>query len=515
VGGNRISSPAALSVLAAAAIAVLSVFAGPALALAGERHAPAGQTSAEAAPASGLTIASTPAGNPIPPGFLGLSVEPKGLAHYAGTNPRAVDPPFLQLIRDIAPNQSPVLRIGGDGTDWTWWPVPHMRRPPGVKYDLTPQWMSVARTVATTLHAHLILGINLEADSRRVAAAEAQAMISRIGRQAIDALEIGNEPELYGVLGWYRSASGQHILGRSPGYDFADYAREFAGIAHVLPTGVALAAPSTGAPTWLDQLGTFLPAEPRVRLVTLHAYPLENCVPGEVATVSELLSNQSSRGLADGLEPYVATARAHGVRVRVDEMNGVTCGGARGVSDTFTSALWALDTLFEMARVGVDGVNFHTVTGKINEMLVPSFTHGRWQMRVHPEYYGLIMFAQAAPPGSRLLALSGTPAIGVKVWATRAPDRTVRVVLINKHLVHAEYVRLRIPSTRAPATVEQLRAPSMTAKSGVTLGGQTMDPQTSTGVLAGRAKLVTLAPSAGTYRVRLPAASATMLTLRR
>ena len=494
MGGNRISSPAALSVLAAAAIAVLSVF---------------------AAPASGLTIAPTPAGNPIPPGFLGLSVEPKGLARYAGTNPRAVDPPFLQLIRDIAPNQSPVLRIGGDGTDWTWWPVPGMPRPPGIQYDLTPQWMSVARTVATTLHAHLILGINLEADSRRVAATEAQAMVSRIGRGAIDALEIGNEPELYGILGWYRSASGQHILGRSPGYDFADYAREFAGIAHVLPTGVALAAPSTGAPRWLDQLGTFLPAEPRVRLVTLHAYPLVNCVPGEVPTVSELLSNQSSHGLADGLVSYIDTARAHGVQVRVDEMNGVTCGGARGISDTFTSALWALDTLFEMARVGVDGVNFHTVTGKINEMLVPSFTHGQWHMRVHPEYYGLIMFAQAAPPGSRLLALSGTPAIGVKVWATRAPGGTVRVVLINKHLAHAEYVSLRIPATRAPAAVEQLRAPSMSATSGVTLGGQTMDPQTSTGALAGRAKLVTLAPRAGTYRVRLPAASATMLTLRR
>ena len=50
-------------------------------------------------------------------------------------------------------------------------------------------------------------------------------------------------------------------------------------------------------------------------------------------------------------------------------MNAVSCGGVRGVSDTFASALWALDTLFEFSRVGVDGVNFHTVPNTINELI--------------------------------------------------------------------------------------------------------------------------------------------------
>ena len=41
-------------------------------------------------------------------------------------------------------------------------------------------------------------------------------------------------------------------------------------------------------------------------------------------------------------------------------MNSVTCHGKTGVSDTFASALWILNTLFEMVHAGVDAVNIHT-----------------------------------------------------------------------------------------------------------------------------------------------------------
>ena len=57
-------------------------------------------------------------------------------------------------------------------------------------------------------------------------------------------------------------------------------------------------------------------------------------------------------------------------------MNGVSCGGTRGVSDTFASALWVLDTLFEMARLGVSGINIHSVPDTINEIIGPAFTNG-------------------------------------------------------------------------------------------------------------------------------------------
>src|SRR5947209_20501175 len=70
-----------------------------------------------------LEIGAPRAVHPIEPGYLGLSLEFGALKAYAGTAPGAPDPVFLQLIRNLTPDQAPVLRIGGDSTDRTWWPV--------------------------------------------------------------------------------------------------------------------------------------------------------------------------------------------------------------------------------------------------------------------------------------------------------------------------------------------------------------------------------------------------------
>src|SRR5947209_6280254 len=104
-----------------------------------------GSTKAPAQPAFNVTGAAL--GNPIPSGFVGLSIELKAMQQYAGTDPNAVNPIFLHLIEDIAPEQSPVLRLGGDSTDWSWWPVSHVARPPGVRFTLTPSWMDVAHSL--------------------------------------------------------------------------------------------------------------------------------------------------------------------------------------------------------------------------------------------------------------------------------------------------------------------------------------------------------------------------------
>jgi hypothetical protein len=466
---------------------------------------------AAASPLS-LTVQPATTGLPIPSGFVGLSMEFRALEAYAGTNPRAVDPAFEQLLRDIAPNQPSVLRIGGDSTDWTWWPVPHFKQPGGVKYDLTPQWMSVTRSLAQSVNARLILGVNLEADSKTVASAEANAMVDRIGRPYIDALEIGNEPELYGSFSWYKAADGVHVDGRPPTYDELDFTHDFSSIASVLPK-VPVAGPSSGGLKWLAHLGTFLQAEPRIGLTTIHDYPLKHCTPANVPTIAQLLSNSSSAGFAQRVAPWVNAARARRVPIRLDEMNAISCGGARGVSDTFASALWIVDALFQLEKVGVDGVNVHTVPNTINEVLGPNLSGGKWSIRVHPEYYGMILFAQAAPPGARLLRLSTKLPSGVRAWATKAPDGHVRVLLINDHVSGSQAVHLHLPGTGGPASAEALRAPSINATSGITLGGQSFGAQTSTGILAGASTVQTVAPSGGAYNLTLPAASALLLTL--
>jgi Glycosyl hydrolase family 79 C-terminal beta domain len=458
-----------------------------------------------------VTVSPTANGPTIQPGFLGLSLENTAILAYAGSDPKRPDPVFLQLVRNLTPDQSPVLRIGGDSTDWAWYPVPGLAKPNGVRVTLTRRWLAAMHAVASDLNARLIMGIDLEADSPAAADGEARAFERGIGKQWIEALELGNEPNLYGTFTWYVLPDGIHVMGRPPDYDFQSYLGDFSSFAEGLPG--PLAGPATGAPSWMADTGAFLGAEPRVSVVTLHRYPVQTCFVSPSAptypTVAHLLAPAATTGLADGVAPYVPVAHAHHIPVRIDEMNTDSCGDAPGVSNAFVSALWALDALFAMAEVGVDGVNIHTYPGATYQPF--SFTHNRkWSAFVTPEYYGLLMFAQAAPPRSRLIATNITNAQGVTVWATRGRQGHTRVVLINESLGRRT-IAVSAAGSRS-ATLERLRAPALTSTSGVTLGGQSFGTRTNTGRLAGRPDIAHLTARRGQYTFTLPAESAALVT---
>jgi hypothetical protein len=344
-----------------------------------------------------------------------------------------------------------------------------------------------------------------------VIAGEAQAL-DRVGAANIAAFEPGNEPELYGIFTW----DGSGIKGRPRDYDFSAFTSDFTRLGGVALSREPLAGPAIGAPKWFSHLGSFLSAEPHVRIATLHRYPLQVCFVNprlpNYPTIANLLSDRSSRTMADSVSREVAAAHARGVPVRIDEMNTISCGNMASVAQSFASALWALDALFEMARVGVDGVNMHTYPGATYELFTFDRVNGRWVGSVAPEYYGLLMFAQAAPPGSRLEPVSQTGPHGLKAWATQSPDGTVRVVLINEQ-TGARPVMLQAPASGASASVLELRAASLTARGGVTLGGMSFGSRTATGVLSGAPKEQTLRPAGGDYVFDVPGASAVMVTI--
>jgi hypothetical protein len=455
-------------------------------------------------------------GRPIQPGFVGLSIEYPSLISYAGSDSTALNPVFEQLVRNLAPGQRPVLRIGGDSSDWAWWPTPGVARPGGIRYTLTDSWLAVGRALSAALNPQLILGINLEADSGQVAQTMASELAGGLGRAYIAGVELGNEPELYGAFAYYTTPAGHKVRGRPRGWTFTDYLKDFSTIVRALPA-LPLIGPSIGSPAWMVNLRKFLRAQPHTSLVTVHRYPLKHCTDNAHLTVAELMSDDSSRGLADSVARYVALAHAKHIPLRVDEMNSISCGGQRGLSGTFATSLWVVDAMFEMARVGVDGVNIHSSPLSLNELFQFQRSNGGWSGDVHAMYYGMLMFAQAAPGGSRLLRLSaprtGSP---MKIWATRATDGTVRITAINRG-PHTTMLHLRAPapgSSATPPTVTRLRGPSFQAETGITLGGQTFGSQTSTGTLTGPPSTETLVPASGTYRLTLPPRSAALLTIR-
>lgn len=496
-------------------------------------------------------VSAQGAGWPMPQGFLGVSVEYPALHAYTGSDPRAIDPALLGLLRGLSDGGPPVIRVGGDSTDSSFVPTRAAAGGGGLSYRITPDWLRTTGALAADLDARLILGINLAASSAAIAAAEGRALVRAIGVGHIAALEIGNEPDLYGTFPWYVDARGRVHRARARSFSLADYEQQFRRWAAVLPR-VPLAGPALSGPAWMRGLSAFVARAPRLAIVTYHRYPLRACQRNPRAagypSIPNLLAARSSAALAAGLAGYVRIAHRRGLQFRVDELNSASCEGARGVSDTFASALWALNTLFELASVGVDGVNFHTLPGAAYELFGVSRTpRGVWQASVRPEYYGLEMFAQAFPPGARLETVRG-PGGPVSVWATLAPDGTERVTLINEDPLAEHNVAVAIGQAQAPGgsgqaptgsgqapggsgqapassgqapggsggaplgALELLLAPSLRSTTGVTLGGQTFGAQTETGVLP-PPQTYPVAPTGDVYTVSMPPASAALLTI--
>jgi hypothetical protein len=152
-------------------------------------------------------------------------------------------------------------------------------------------------------------------------------------------------------------------------------------------------------------------------------------------------------------------------------------------------------------------VNIHTFPGAGYELFSFTRVNGAWRAAVAPEYYGLLMFARATPPGSRLVPVSATPA-RLRVWATSSPDGRIRVVLINKAAAGTVAVRLRLPSARA-GSVQRL----VSTGGGARLGGRSFGSQTRTGILDAPNQTSVVKPSRGTYVVDVPAMSAALLTV--
>jgi hypothetical protein len=463
-----------------------------------------------------VTVNRTEVGRPIPPGFIGFSFEFQAVRAYTGANPHAINPVLVRLIRNLAPGQTPILRIGGNSTDGSWWPAPGVTPSPGINYTLTRSWLATTRMLAADAGARLILGLNLKLGSRGEIAAEARAFTKGIGDRLIDAFEIGNEPELYPIVPYYYRQPGEvPVYPRPRGYGFRAYTREISTFTKVL-RGNPLAGPATGQSPWLAHLPKLFAAAPDLKVVTYHRYPLIRCFtkPGDPGypSIPNLLSLRASRGLLRGASEAIALAHRLGALFRVDELNSVACRGQEGVSDTFASALWVLDTLFVLSRAGVDGVNIHTWRGSDGKLFDMHYRHHRWVGSVQPEYYGMLMFARAAPPGSRLEPVTQSSAGRVRAWAVLAPGGSQRVVLINDDLRGARWVIVRPPAPSGRAELERLLAPSPYARSKVTLAGQSFSGRTTTGLLTGAPDVTVVRAQDGGYLVRMPAASAALLT---
>ncbi len=477
-----------MALFAVAAVAILVVLIG------GAARAPVAQAQFD------MSVSRTPVTRPLAGDFLGLAIEYNSVPGWVGSAKGAVNPPLVQLIRNLQPTVRPLVRLGGQSTDRSWWPVNGLRQPIGVTYVLDTAWARAAHALAQALDARLMLGLNLEANRTRIPAQEATHLLRGIGSRYVMSFQLGNEPELYLNTPWYRvqngkpipwySKVGARVYSRGPSYGPASFESEFGRMAPLLPK-LALAGPDTGNPVWMAQFLHFLSPRSQVRMLTYHVYGNNGCFksPSEplYPTIDHLLAPSASRDLLYGVTPFIGDAHRAGASFRIDEMGSVTCNGRAGVSDTAASALWVMDALFSVARDGVDGVNLHSYPGSVNGLFDFTQSGDRWTATVHPLYYGALMFARAAPAGSRLLQISSGDQSQIRAWATLGADHRVRVLLINTGQRAGDGSRAVIHAPAGygsrPAALQRLRAPGVGATGGLTLGGRQFGA-TTTGVLA-------------------------------
>jgi hypothetical protein len=459
-----------------------------------------------------VAVSGRQVGPTVPGSFVGLATEYWNIEDEVGTDPNAPDTAFEQTLRNLAPTGGFSLRIGGDSTDWTWFPIPGMKQPAWVRWTMTPTWAAVTDKLVNDLGAHLIVGINMEADSIQIASAEVHEIRATMGSTPT-IFELGNEPELYSHFPFYHDTAGQAVLGRPKTYSLADMTDQWNQMANALPD-VPFAGPGYSGISALPDVGQFLSESKKLTMVTVHVYPLKStrCSGGVRPQESELFTPQSLQTLATGMAGWVRVARQNHVSVRVDEMNTVTCGGQPGFTNTFGPALWALNILPLYAQAGVNGVNVQSRPYTAQNMIQTDKTAAGWRVHVDPEYYGLAAFAQLTPPGSKMLRV-GTMPTGLYAWADRTPQGQEHVVVTN---VGSSAASVAIPGRSADgaAIVETLSAGSggLAATGGVRLGGQKISPQT--GALTGPLVTRSVSVKNNAYHLTVAPASAAILTFK-
>jgi hypothetical protein len=237
--------------------------------------------------------------------------------------------------------------------------------------------------------------------------------------------------------------------------------------------GAPLAGPDVaGATQWVK---SFADDEGKhIKLLTHHYYRAGQRQPA--ATFENLLHTDPR--LIDILKQLRADSQACGVPYRIVEINSFSGGGKPGISDTFTSALWALDFLFTLSAYDGAGLNLETGLNQLGfvSSYSPIFDDQQGHFTARPTYYAMLAFALAGR-GTRIYADVNAFGANVTGYAVLDNNQHPWVTIINKD--PAKKVRARINTTSGfrSAEIMRLTAPSYDAKSDTTLAGSKVSPE--------------------------------------
>jgi len=394
-------------------------------------------------------------GRAISEHFIGLSYESAILASPDYLSPHNLS--VMGLLRGLGPGA--VLRLGGNSSERTVWRDTGDRSEVG-SFVITPAAIDTVAVLLNALNWRLIYGLNLARGTPEAAAEEAAYVARAVGPRLL-AFQIGNEPDGFGR--WSRV--------RPQSYNFdaflAEWRQYCTAIRARLPT-VRFAGPDIIAePSWIRPF--IEAAGDELVLVTRHYYADGPAGAPHISLARLLRSAPQAKTMLDEMRSIGESSR---LPFRIAETNSIFNEGQPGVSDAFGSALWGAEFMFQVAEAGGEGVNFHTGDAKAYTPIGPG-PDGRHVAR--PLYYGMLMFKEVARGASMLPSRLAAPDVNMAAYATRAADDALKVCLINKDFEKGARVAIEAGRGFASAALLRLTAPSMEARTGVTLGGSAVD----------------------------------------
>jgi hypothetical protein len=239
-------------------------------------------------------------------------------------------------------------------------------------------------------------------------------------------------------------------------------------------------------------------------------------------------------------------AGSHGIPLRIDETNTVSCGGVAGISDTFASALWATAYITQAMAVGVAGINLQgnpTNCVGYTPLCAPNpKALAEGNLRAQPEWYALLLTRSLVGdrPLPTTISAEGSPAEGPPIESSPAessptesspaegspiegspnlvvasfagPDHSLKVVLVDDEPqgTNPLALRLDVGAGLGVAHVLRLTAPAPSATAGVQLAGRTV---TANGSWSPPTRTEGIAPHSGILALELAPSSAALLTV--
>jgi hypothetical protein len=408
-----------------------------------------------------VSIAGTQAGT-IPSRFVGLSYEKGKLSQPLFSSSNA---DLIGLFQRLSPA---LLRIGGNSVDETTW-TPN--GPGQTAGQTAPSDVNALASFLSSANWPVLYGVNLAQSTPSVAAAEVAYAAQVLGSNLFG-IEIGNEPDLY--AGHYFPST----------WDFSDYLalwQSFASAILAETPGVSLTGPVIAYNTnWFT---SFAQAEGKdVTLLSAHYYRGNGQSPS--STIQELISYPDT-----ALEAYLAAlappAAAAGVPFRMAETNSFYNGGAPNISDSYASALWAIDHLFTIALGGGVGANFHG--GGDSTGYTPIADNDGVVVEARPEYYGILMVALAGQ-GALLTTSISAGSLNTSAYTVQNSPTQLSVIIVNKDTTQNLQFTATCTGAVQSASMQVMTGPSLSATSGVAVQGAAVNnngsftPQSSYGL---------------------------------